>query len=608
MVRRPTRQSVLLLLAPRVPRVVRQVFELVRLAAVVRVRHARAGHRRLGHRVDGLVDVAPPARAAAAVARAARRPVELTEAALRTEAAQQRLEEERRVRPADGHDDHEEGAELAVCEHGRRHHQRARQERRQRRDGHGTAHARRGARDAHLPVEVRRQAVGHAVVQREVYRQADGRRDRHRLEHVELPAEQHERGDRDEDGGGDAEHGVEGDEQVERRQEGDDRRDGDGDADGQRRALGDARLQRVEVEQADEPAVAHLVRRRQHALRHPVVHVAVEGGDLLVAQRVRLLAVELDDQRHQSARVLREARPGVRVGAVEPARVRQYRHVHSQAAVEHVLAVRELVETAARLLRGAGRRVAAGLHEQLEVLDEAVRQLQARLALVEVRGARGPAEAQQPALGARRRRVERVVVHDAALAERVEFVAGVDGLHAPHDRDGHRAEAGADAAFEVPLHAQVEHLEQVVGGEQLEVVGRRQAQSRRVEDDDDGAESEAGERQQPGDAQPQYGARQELLEGGAPQLARTLVRRVRQLARVVGRAVLAVVELGAVAQAAVGQPLLVDDERRRQPRDDDDEVDDDGRAGEHGEARERRDVAHVARVEGGGRRQARHED
>ena len=217
-VRRPTRQSVL----------------LVRLAAVVRVRYARAGHRRLGHRVDGLVDVAPPARAAAAaVARAARRPVELTEAALRPEAAQQRLEEERRVRPADGHGDHEEGAELAVGEHGRRHDEGARQERRQRRDGHRAVHARRGARDAHLSVEVRRQAVGHAVGQREVDRQPDVRRDRHRLEHVELPAEQHERGDRDEDGGGDAEHGVEGDEQVERRQEGDDRGDGDGDGDGQ---------------------------------------------------------------------------------------------------------------------------------------------------------------------------------------------------------------------------------------------------------------------------------------------------------------------------------------------------------------------------------------
>ena len=205
---RLTTKSVLL-----ATRVVCQVFEFVRLTAVVGVRHTRAGQRRLGHRVDGLVDVSPPPRAAA-VTHPARRPVELPEAALRTETAQQRLEEEGGVGPTDGHDDHEEGAELAVREDRRRHHERAGQECRQCRHCHGTAHAGRPTRHPHLSVEVGRQAVRHAVVEREVYGQSYGGRYSDGLENVQLPAEQNERGDRDEDGGGDTEHGVEGDEKV----------------------------------------------------------------------------------------------------------------------------------------------------------------------------------------------------------------------------------------------------------------------------------------------------------------------------------------------------------------------------------------------------------
>ena len=85
--------------------VVCQVFEFVQFAAVVRVRDTRAGQSRLGHRVDGLVDVVVPLRAAA-VAHPATRPMELAEACLGTETAEQRLEEERGVRPTDDHDDH----------------------------------------------------------------------------------------------------------------------------------------------------------------------------------------------------------------------------------------------------------------------------------------------------------------------------------------------------------------------------------------------------------------------------------------------------------------------------------------------------------------------
>ena len=152
--------------------------------------------------------------------------------------------------------------------------------------------------------------------------------------------------------------------------------------------------------------------------------------------------------------------------------VREYRRIDAHTPVKLVLAKRERVKAAAQPLLYAGCRVAARLHEQLEVFYEAVRELKPRFALVEVRSAQSPTEAQQPPLCAGRRQVECLVVHDTALTERVEFIAGVDSFHSPHYRHGHRDDTVADGSLEpeVMLHAQVVHLEQVVVREQLEVV------------------------------------------------------------------------------------------------------------------------------------------
>lgn len=103
--------------------------------------------------------------------------------------------------------------------------------------------------------------VGHAVVARKVHGQADRHDDHDRLEHVELPAHEHEYGNRVGDGERDGHDGVDADQNVARREQQSDQGDEHG---GDERWVG-ARdqlvLQVVESERhRDVPARVEAVR------------------------------------------------------------------------------------------------------------------------------------------------------------------------------------------------------------------------------------------------------------------------------------------------------------------------------------------------------------
>ena len=210
----------------------------------------------------------------------------------------ERLEEEGREQPAEGHHEHEEHAQLLVDEDGAGQHRRARHEGGERggEDGHPDppqtlAHPPGGGARP-------RQPVRHPVVDGEVDGEADRQRDDDRLDDVERPAEQHDGGDREEDDAGDGEDREDGDDRVQRRDE--HHEEGDGEREPDRR-VGSASERLLEVVE-EEAAAARRQETgtqpgwRQRELRgHEAVKHRVVRGHLPVRQRVGEVGFERED-------------------------------------------------------------------------------------------------------------------------------------------------------------------------------------------------------------------------------------------------------------------------------------------------------------------------
>ena len=262
---------------------------------------------------------------------------------------------------------------------------------------------------------------------------ADGHGDDDGLEDVELPAEQHQGGQRDDDDAGDGHDGVQANQGVQRGEERHQRHHRQRHAQRQRRAGDQAVLEVIEVEVADEPTKAHFFGSLEHLLRHPAVDARVEGLHALVVVRVTLHALELDDESGDVTVV--EARARGVVGVVHPGCIGQVVHVVGEALQEDLLGEGEEGVVAAHLVGDV--RAARPLHVALdEVLQEAVCQLHPVGVLVELGPPQPPAKLQHPHLRICRREVKIIVESESTFIFGVKVVPVICRMDAPHDGNG----------------------------------------------------------------------------------------------------------------------------------------------------------------------------